>query len=554
MTASNLAVHSDSTDAEAVSDGPAVTAPAGPDAADPSGSDRGENTDPVLLPRPMLPVSLLSPHPDNVREDLHLDDEFVASFAETGVLVPLRIVPAATGSDETGEDGGVPVRYYVVDGCRRLAGAMKAGLAEVPVDLADGHEGKASHYLDMFNTNRHRRDLTPLEEAGALFAASREGATRTRIRKATGLGKEEVNNALKAGKLSDTTRLKTTACYDVNLEQYALLQEFDSDQDAVDKLLAAFSRGESGQHTAERIRAEHQARAEADQALARYRDDGYQVSTDGVPAGAMILPALSHDGEDLTPERHQACPDRGIVFRHWAPGSPVHFCTDPAANGHDSRPGTAANATAAGEGGSQDENAGHPPLPLSQPAPGTGPDLKTVIEGNRAWTAAATVRRAFLTSLFTRGTATRDMALFAASQLLTMPGTLRSKLTIAPHRDLFTELTGALTPDRLDKWTTGKLPMLSLALIVTAYEEQLSGDSGKLTWRRDKFSPCSQDDAGTYFRFLVSTGYELSPIEQAITDGVEYTGDSPDVPPLAEGASDPAAEPDAAPQADGQAA
>jgi hypothetical protein len=38
--------------------------------------------------------------------------------------------------------------------------------------------------------------------------------------------------------------------------------------------------------------------------------------------------------------------------------------------------------------------------------------------------------------------------------------------------------------------------MLPLALIVT-HEEQFADDSGKLAWRRGKFSPCSQDDAGT---------------------------------------------------------
>jgi hypothetical protein len=38
--------------------------------------------------------------------------------------------------------------------------------------------------------------------------------------------------------------------------------------------------------------------------------------------------------------------------------------------------------------------------------------------------------------------------------------------------------------------------MLPLALIVT-HEEQFDGGSGKLAWRRGKFSPCSQDDADT---------------------------------------------------------
>jgi hypothetical protein len=107
-----------------------------------------------------------------------------------------------------------------------------------------------------------------------------------------------------------------------------------------------------------------------------------------------------------------------------------------------------------------------------------------------------------------------------------MPGPLRSKLATAPYRDLFAEITGNVDAERLNKWTTGKLPMLPLALIITCYEEQLGGDTGKLTWREDKLSACSREDAGAYFRFLATAGYELSPIEQSVADGVPYTGES----------------------------
>jgi hypothetical protein len=41
----------------------------------------------------MIPVSQLAAHPGNVRTDLDLNPEFVASIAANGVLVPLRITP-----------------------------------------------------------------------------------------------------------------------------------------------------------------------------------------------------------------------------------------------------------------------------------------------------------------------------------------------------------------------------------------------------------------------------------------------------------------------------
>ena len=53
-----------------------------------------------------------------------------------------------------------------------------------------------------------------------------------------------------------------------------------------------------------------------------------------------------------------------------------------------------------------------------------------------------------------------------------------------------------------------------LHLARVAYEERMDGDQGRFTWRTDRrFTQCPRDDAGAYFRFLASAGYELSPIE-----------------------------------------
>jgi len=76
----------------------------------------------------------------------------------------------------------------VIEGHRRLAAAIEAGLAEVPCDIAaDRADDEPGQFLDMYAANHHRKDLTTLEEADALFAASAAGASKTRIRKATGL-------------------------------------------------------------------------------------------------------------------------------------------------------------------------------------------------------------------------------------------------------------------------------------------------------------------------------------------------------------------------------
>jgi ParB family chromosome partitioning protein len=477
----------------------------------------GQPGEPQLVSRPVVAVSLLTTHPGNVRTDLDLDPAFVASIREVGLLVPLRIAPNGDGT------------YRVIDGHRRLAAGIQAGLTEIPYDLAGDREtDEAGQYLDMFGANHHRRDLTVLQEADALFAASEAGASRTRIKKATGLRKEEVGTALAAARLSAETRGKTGCFHGLDLEQYALLAEFQDDADALDRLLHAFGMNQSGQHTAEQIRRERSAEAERQQILCRFRDDEYQI-TEQLPAGAMPLHFLLHDGQDLTPETHANCPGRGIIFYSWDPASPMHYCTDPAGNGHESRNAVPSDVPVADGQGDADSSATSWTRPAPQSGAEPSPDAgrRLVVEGNRAWTAAATVRRRWLGSLFCRRAAPKETAAFVAGQLLTMPGPLRNALTKAPHLVVFSELIGHVQPAQLESWPAARLPLVPLAVIVTAYEDQMGGEGGKATWRPDRYSPCHRDEAGTYLRFLANLGYELSLIEQAVSDGTPYSGDQP---------------------------
>jgi ParB family chromosome partitioning protein len=140
----------------------------------------------------MISVDLLTAHPGNVREDLDLTAEFLAS-AEMGVRVPLLIT-------HDNADG-----LRVVEGHRRLAAALKAGLAEVPCVLDPGRAGdEAGQFLDMLvaNSGGYRTNLTPVEEAAALFATHEAGATKTRIRKSTGRKAEDIRTALAVGGMS----------------------------------------------------------------------------------------------------------------------------------------------------------------------------------------------------------------------------------------------------------------------------------------------------------------------------------------------------------------
>jgi ParB family transcriptional regulator, chromosome partitioning protein len=119
-----------------------------PTAAQPAETEQpGADSGPA--PRPAAAVALLAAHPGNVRRDLRLTPDFLASVAASGILVPLRVTPAGDG------------RYRVIDGHRRLAAALRVGLAEVPIDIAaERASDEAGQFLDMFTTHRQRNPLS----------------------------------------------------------------------------------------------------------------------------------------------------------------------------------------------------------------------------------------------------------------------------------------------------------------------------------------------------------------------------------------------------------
>ena len=480
--------------------------------AEPEGSPEGP------LPPSMISIDQLTVHPGNVREDLDLTPEFLASVAETGVRIPLLITPH--------EDDG----YLVIEGHRRLAAAVQAGLAEVPCVLdADRADDRAGQFLDMLvaNSEGHRKNFAPVEEAAALFAAHEAGASRTRIRKATGRKAEEVKTALAAGRISGETRAAAgELASQLNLDQLALLAEFEGDQEAVTKILEALRHGYTAEYVAERIRQDRAEAAEHERLRAELEAAGIEV-TDGLPAGAARLSGLTHDEADLIPENHATCPGRGAFFPSWNLRQPVHYCADPTGHGHTFRslllPRPEQNGACV---------APSAPLPDSQDDPAPDPDRKLVIEGNRAWAAAAEVRKRWLQQLLARRTAPVEVARFVAGQLLTMPEPLRLGLGTAHMKPLFAEITGCDAGKALDSSGTcppSRLPLLMLAPVVAAYEGEMYGTdaSRRATWRADRYSPCPRNDAGRYLAFLTSMGYPLAPIEQAVADGMPYTGDAP---------------------------
>lgn len=157
------------------------------------------------------------------------------------------------------------------------------------------------------------------------------------------------------------------------------------------------------------------------------------------------------------------------------------------------------------------------------------PSRRIVIEGNKAWIAATEVRRRWLTTVFGRRTAPRELAQFVARQLVTMPEPVRSGLGRAHHETLFSDLTGQAEHDWVtmcDTAPAGRLPLAMFAPIATAFEAAMDGEA-RNTWRTDRYSPCPREQAAAYFTLLAGLGYQLSVIEQAVATQQPYTGEIP---------------------------
>ncbi|KQM62484.1 chromosome partitioning protein ParB [Sphingomonas sp. Leaf17] len=133
----------------------------------------------------MLPVSALSPHPDQPRRrfDETLLDELAASIASRGVIQPIVVRPH-------GKD------YQIVAGERRWRAAQRARLHEVPVVIRDFSDSETLEVALIENIQR--QDLNAIEEAQAYQRLAGEfGHTQEVLAKIVHKSRSHVANLLR---------------------------------------------------------------------------------------------------------------------------------------------------------------------------------------------------------------------------------------------------------------------------------------------------------------------------------------------------------------------
>jgi ParB family chromosome partitioning protein len=144
-----------------------------------------------------LDVSLIHPHPANVREDLGDLTELADSIRSHGVLQALVVRPHPRRSGE----------FELVAGHRRYAAAKLAWCDRVPVTVR--HCVDDGQVLEvMLVENCQRRELGAMEKAEAMGALVNRGYTAADISRKTGIAASTVSYYLALLELDEASRAK----------------------------------------------------------------------------------------------------------------------------------------------------------------------------------------------------------------------------------------------------------------------------------------------------------------------------------------------------------
>ncbi|SDH66558.1 ParB/RepB/Spo0J family partition protein, partial [Pseudonocardia oroxyli] len=119
----------------------------------------------------------------NVRTEVSLSREFIASVRERGVLQPVVAYPGVEG----------PVVEF---GHRRTLAALKCGLPNIPVMLVEVPEG-ADRVTDQLVENDQRAGLSTAERVAGWEQLAAFGLSASAIAKRTGAKKTDVTTGLK---------------------------------------------------------------------------------------------------------------------------------------------------------------------------------------------------------------------------------------------------------------------------------------------------------------------------------------------------------------------
>lgn len=479
----------------------------------------------------------------NVRADVRESSDFAASIKARGVLEPIT-----AWADEDGS-------LVVYRGQRRTLTACKVGTptGTVPVSVV-ARPDEADRITDQLTENVHREQMSTAEEVAAIEQLALLGVSAAQITKRTALGRSTVDAALTVA-ASSTAKDKMSE--GLTLAQAAAVAEFQDDPRALEQLERTISYGHSLDHAVQRLRDERAEREMIQAEAERLRAEGlpaldvsdYPRNTYGlrladlvriedgqpvpeeqwpeVPGAAVVVERrwewVATDDEDQDDEGGAVeatdQDDDSVDLDEWAADEDedreqvqvlcsVWVCLDPEAAGLIERwKRNTGSGQSAGE--ADDESTRE----------AKRAERRRVVENNKAWRSAETVRREWLAGFLTRKTPPKGAETLITTILLSGPHWLRQAMenghSLLRHLSTGKEpspLYAGGTQELADLATTPKTPkahtMRTLAAIVAAWEDSTSVQ----TWRGP-----SPDD-GLILAYLIEAGYEPSEVERLLLD------------------------------------
>lgn len=429
---------------------------------------------------------------ENIRRDLRVTDGLVGTVRALGVLKDLHVYPTPTG-------------LVVLDGHRRLAAALRAGLDTVPALVVAVDDEPARVERQLVSNDEHARTL-PVERAEAIRQLVLLGVPRRDITRRTGAPPAEIDAAQAVAAAPQAVRDlgRTSPLLDlVTLGRLAALADV-AGADAAQRAAQSISRDPAqADHVIERARrdaANAAAREEAAAALAATGltiiDIG-DVAQKGVRELGMLVDGA---GGPITPSDHASCPGHAAyMVVDWSVDDqdgvhsykPVYVCTQWAAQGH--------RDFHSRSGAQSEQDAGR---------------RARVRRSNAALDAANAVRRTWI----------RDVLL--ARPRPPVEGVAAYELRVArwAHanvsqvaRDKGLERIG-VDPDSLVEPAT---PLEAARALLALHLALMEGAIEKTAWRPDGHGDVYLRMVRAHLGALTAWGYAPSPIEKRIMTGTD---------------------------------
>ncbi|MFG1872106.1 ParB/RepB/Spo0J family partition protein [Micromonospora arborensis] len=438
----------------------------------------------------------------NVRLDPRLSDSFVNNVRHRGVKVPI----VAYRDDQR--------QLVVLYGQRRTLAAIAAGRPIVTVVVVQKPD-EADRLIDQLNENHHRTNLTTHEDVVAFQQLAALGVPAGAIARRAARPKATVEAALSVAG-SEVARKSTERWDFLDLEQAAALAEFEADPEGLKHLVAAAQRGSGFDHTLQRLRDNRDSKRQHDALVGRLTEAGIKVieRPPTQDAKRAALEYLKIGRRKATEENHKECKGHVAFVTHkWVDEGGKrgyewvadYACTNYPKYGHTHLypPGTAVSYSDRRKLEDMDP----------EEAEAARAERRDVRESNKAWDSALKVRQAWLKQFATRRTPPKTAAWFVARAIASCDHQIRTAMEgshkfardlLGVERETYSSdhRRGQLLADLCT--TEGRAAMVTLVMILAAYEESLPRDA----WRRSDPGPTE------YLRYLESEGYELSEVEQ----------------------------------------